>query len=401
MYAPFTMIFPEETSERLTFRVARRNPYNLKAGTYELFDIYPALQERPIYDIFLNVVDSESEIFATLFCQLNASEHEISLSLSELHLQRPEAPGLMEAVEAQFQNPRGQAWAEILLERAERMQSAFLANKSEAKPASDRTQLLRDEALELVLSHSDDPEQQEALIENLILEMRQLMLDELEGHRAQRRRSHDDKIIQFPGRRRPGWDEVHWLELQISLKELPEIWRRLRVPDSLTLTQLHRVIQTTMGWQDRHSWRFLHPRGDYASHALISEADQSAHDEHNADTVVLAELLQRKGARLEYEYGTDWLHQIKVVQRHKPATVPAQLLCIEGSMACPPEACGSADGYRQLLHILIKKRRSRADKLLLAELADYTPERFEAAAINRMLEPLGQELQNASVARRR
>ncbi len=394
MYAPFTMIFPQETGERLTFRVSRNNPYQLKVGEYELLDVYPARQSHPIYDIFLNVVDNKDQILATLFCQLNAAEHEIDLNLSKLHLQRPEAPGLLAAIEAQFRKARGVTWAETLLERAQRMQSAFLASKAE-RPENDRTQLLRDEALELVLSHSDDPEQQEELIETLIQEMRQLMLSELEGHRSQHRRRSEDNIIVFPGRRQPSWDEVHWLDLQLELKELPEIWRQLRVPDSLTLTQFHSVLQTVMGWQDRHNWHFIHPRGDYASHS--SSSKQPAHDEHNADTVMLSELLQRKGARLEYEYDTGWLHQIKVIQRHKPATVPAQLRCLEGAMACPPEACRDAEGYRQLRQILLKKRRNRADKLLLAELADYTPEHFEATFVNRMLEALGQEFQSGAV----
>src|SRR6266851_916014 len=34
------------------------------------------------------------------------------------------------------------------------------------------------------------------------------------------------------------------------------IWRRIEVPDSYTLKQLHRIIQIVMGWQDSHLHEF-------------------------------------------------------------------------------------------------------------------------------------------------
>jgi hypothetical protein len=36
----------------------------------------------------------------------------------------------------------------------------------------------------------------------------------------------------------------------------PPIWRRLLVPSTLTLAQLHDVVQTAMGWQDGHMHEF-------------------------------------------------------------------------------------------------------------------------------------------------
>jgi len=39
--------------------------------------------------------------------------------------------------------------------------------------------------------------------------------------------------------------------LLITLRHLePPVWRRVVVPGSLTLAQLHRVIQGAMGWGD-------------------------------------------------------------------------------------------------------------------------------------------------------
>src|SRR5437868_7406752 len=47
------------------------------------------------------------------------------------------------------------------------------------------------------------------------------------------------------------------LQLRISLRGLsPPVWRRVLVPDHLTLAHLHSVIQVVMGWTDEHLHQF-------------------------------------------------------------------------------------------------------------------------------------------------
>lgn len=47
------------------------------------------------------------------------------------------------------------------------------------------------------------------------------------------------------------------LQLRIELLGIePQIWRRIVVPNSLTLLELHAVIQGAMGWQDYHLHMF-------------------------------------------------------------------------------------------------------------------------------------------------
>ena len=35
------------------------------------------------------------------------------------------------------------------------------------------------------------------------------------------------------------------------------IWRRFLVPDHLTLSKLHHVLQVVMGWEHAHAYEFL------------------------------------------------------------------------------------------------------------------------------------------------
>ena len=47
------------------------------------------------------------------------------------------------------------------------------------------------------------------------------------------------------------------LQLRIELAEIkPAIWRRIVVPESITLARLHHVIQCVMGWHGGHLHEF-------------------------------------------------------------------------------------------------------------------------------------------------
>jgi hypothetical protein len=47
------------------------------------------------------------------------------------------------------------------------------------------------------------------------------------------------------------------LQLRIALRGLSSpVWRRVLVPEHLTLGQLHHVIQVVMGWADEHLHTF-------------------------------------------------------------------------------------------------------------------------------------------------
>lgn len=116
------------------------------------------------------------------------------------------------------------------------------------------------------------------------------------------------------------------------------VWRRLLVPNTCTLRELHGAIQGAMGWEGVYLYQFcLRPRR-YDS----LEVSASAPD------VTLAALKLRKGARFTYEYDLNilWRHEVRIDgKRLDAAAGKAYPICTAGDGACPPEDCGGPRNY--------------------------------------------------------
>jgi len=118
----------------------------------------------------------------------------------------------------------------------------------------------------------------------------------------------------------------------------PMVWRRVLVPDTCTLRELHGVIQVAMGWEGIHLYQFCLRSRRYGSW----EVSASSPD------VTLAALKLRKGARFAYEYDLNipWRHEVRIEQsRLDAAPGKAYPVCTAGDGACPPEDCGGLRGH--------------------------------------------------------
>ena len=184
---------------------------------------------------------------------------------------------------------------------------------------------------------------------------------------------------------------TQYMQLHIDLLDTePPVWRRVAVDPSLTLDQLHMVIQLAMGWTDSHLHEFLTKKGDRIG---VPHEDylEEVTDERQ---VAVAKVFPRANTKLEYTYdmGDGWVHSITFEKRVEPPAqpsksgqVPAAML-LDGARACPPEDCGGIPGYYDLLDLLAKRKPKSRDELERLEwLGDWDPERFDAAEVQRDL----------------
>jgi Plasmid pRiA4b ORF-3-like protein len=128
------------------------------------------------------------------------------------------------------------------------------------------------------------------------------------------------------------------LQIKVWLTGIsPMMWRRVLVPTTFTLRELHGVIQLAMGWEGIHLYDF-HLRAErYGSQEVAASSPD----------VALAALRLRKGARFIYEYDLNipWRHEVRIEDRLEPDARKTYPVCTAGDGACPPEDCGGPESF--------------------------------------------------------
>jgi hypothetical protein len=171
-------------------------------------------------------------------------------------------------------------------------------------------------------------------------------------------------------------------QLRVELQDVkPLIWRRILVPEAITLTKLHVALQWAMGWTNSHLHEYEIARQRYG---IIDENwpdDEPIIDERRVRLKPLIETGLRRFIYL-YDFGDHWEHVVTVedLVMPKPDTPPVQ--CTAGENACPPEDVGSTGGYTDFLAILRDPAHEEYAVTLRWAGGAFDPTAFDLAAAN-------------------
>ena len=168
----------------------------------------------------------------------------------------------------------------------------------------------------------------------------------------------------------------------------PPIWRRLLVPGSLSLADLHDVLQAAVGWTDSHLHQFVTKGTCYGRpNPELAEFEEFGLEELDETAVRLDEVLRTKKDAMiyEYDFGDSWEHKIVLEKVLENVEGSLARSCIGGARACPPEDCGGVGGYANLLKIISDSSHPEHGEMLEWLGDRFDPERFDIAETNKVL----------------
>ena len=140
------------------------------------------------------------------------------------------------------------------------------------------------------------------------------------------------------------------LELEVELKLHTPCKRRIIVPENLNFYQLHRVLQATFEWHDRHLHQFVLPGQSVRILHPGSWEDEEAFED--SVQITLGEIFNAYyTVGYEYDFGDGWEHIIRLRRIIEECTEPYPH-CIQAVGDAPMEDSGGPEGFAEIRMIL-------------------------------------------------
>jgi len=174
-------------------------------------------------------------------------------------------------------------------------------------------------------------------------------------------------------------------QLKISMKGIvPQIWRRIQVPENYTFLDLHDAIQAAMNWEDYHLHEFemQNPKTGMLDRIGTEGDDYEAFSDESLVPENKAKIskyftLENKVALYTYDFGDNWQVKIrleKILPRKEGVKYP---VCTAGKRAAVPEDIGGIGGYENMLEILEDPEHEEYEDTVEWLGEDFDPEYFD------------------------
>jgi hypothetical protein len=170
------------------------------------------------------------------------------------------------------------------------------------------------------------------------------------------------------------------LQLHIELRHLkPKIWRRVLVPDTITLQRLHGVIQAAFQWGGGHLHEFNAAGERYGS----SDPDYDPPGSIRSEATLLTKAVTpARTIDYVYDFGDFWEHRIKIEKVMPPADTKLPV-CIAGANAAPPDDCGGVPGYVDFVQAMADPNHAEHDNMVEWIGSDtWDPAAFDTIPVN-------------------
>ena len=163
----------------------------------------------------------------------------------------------------------------------------------------------------------------------------------------------------------------------------PPIWRLFHIPAAFSLLQLHRVLQTIMGWKDRQPHQFIVQGKFYGipgsdnMYEVMDESKAKLFDAIGRNNIHLF--------RYQYNPNDNWELNIQVEKLLKAGEGQQRYpVCLAGSGAAPQEDAGESHFYLKML-LALQNPHDPSNQGFLNSKTTATSKKFDIRTINRRL----------------
>jgi len=177
---------------------------------------------------------------------------------------------------------------------------------------------------------------------------------------------------------------IYQLKITLAETDAP-IWRRVRVPSGLTLHELHLIIQIIMGWTNSHLYRFQVGDEEFSEPDPNNDLYETPPRDSTVATLGHLVTMQQNTFLYEYDFGDDWRHDVLLEEVQEPETGESYPICVAGERACPPEDCGGASAYAELLSTISNPGHEDYADVLEWLGGSINPERLDLETVNKNL----------------
>jgi hypothetical protein len=182
---------------------------------------------------------------------------------------------------------------------------------------------------------------------------------------------------------------IPWWQVRIELLDVtPRVWRRLILPEDLTLPRLNYVLQACMGWSHSHLHEFVLGGRRYSTPDPDFGDELKQLDERR---VILSEAIGRESRCFDYiyDFGDNWHHVVIVEDPYAGHSEQGlKIRCLDGENACPPEDVGGAGGYANFLAAIADPSHDEHTQFLDWVGGSFDPTHFDLTDVNLILDEI-------------
>lgn len=171
----------------------------------------------------------------------------------------------------------------------------------------------------------------------------------------------------------------------------PLVSRTIKVSSETTLYLMHHIIQTVMGWKNRHLYEFSINTLRFADSRLV---DENYGDVTDVNIALLEDVFPKSGetAIYLYDFGDGWKHRLELIEISNAPQNELLPSFVSGQNACPPEDCGGSYRYKELLEFLADPAHEEYESTVECLGPKFNPNKLNRIKIEKELGILGAKI---------